>query len=396
MLGDEFRSTDRMSRILYDGSFLAYPLRIGDTVRNLGLAESALALASYLRASLPPRGRAETFEEWVCQRFGRRLYDRFFAEYTEKVWGVPGSEIRAEWAAQRIQGLSFVRAVASSVLGVNGSKTLIRSFHYPRRGPGMMWERVADVVAEGGGVVELGAAVERLNHRDGRILSVCAGGEEIAVEQVLSSMPISHLVARLEPSPPDEVLTAAAGLRHRSMISVGLILSRTELFPDQWIYVHTPGVRVGRIQNYTNWSRDLVPDGATSSLGMEYFCDQGDALWAMSDGDLRRLATVELERLGLATAEDVADCMVIRQPMAYPMYDAGFARNLGVLRSYLEGLSNLQTIGRNGMHRYNNQDHSMLTGIHAVGNLFGESNDLWAINTEGSHHETEAPSQVET
>ena len=387
MLGDDFRTADRMSRIFYDGKFFAYPLQIGNTLRNLGLTESVRALASYLRAGLAPRRRADTFEEWVSRRFGRRLYDRFFAGYTEKVWGVPGSEIRAEWAAQRIQDLSLPRAVANAVLGVNGSSTLIRSFQYPRLGPGMMWERFAETVTDLGGRVELNAEVERLRHRDARVESAVVGGDRIAVDQVLSSMPISHLVSRLEPSAPDEVLAAAAGLRYRAMISVGLIVERTDLFPDQWIYVHSPQVRVGRIQNFTNWSRDLVPDAATSSLGMEYFCDDGDTLWAMSDGELRRLAAAELEILGLAAAGDVTDGMVIRQPMAYPLYDDGFRHNLGVLRDYLGGFKNLQTMGRNGMHRYNNQDHSMLTGIYAAGNLFGQDHDLWAVNTERSHHE---------
>jgi protoporphyrinogen oxidase len=387
MLGGDFLTTERLSRILYDGKFFAYPLQVGDTLRKLGPVESARAVASYLRSGLSRRGRAETLEEWICQRFGRRLYDRFFAAYTEKVWGMPGSEIRAEWAAQRIQNLSLLRAVAGSVLGANGANTLIRSFQYPRLGPGMMWERFAEAVAELGGRVELNAEVERLHHRDRRVISVVAGGEEIAVDHVLSSMPIAHLAARLEPAAPDEVLAAAAALRHRAMISVGLIVSRNHLFPDQWIYVHSPGVRVGRIQNYTNWSPDLVPDPGASSLGLEYFCDEGDALWAMADAELRRLAASELESLGLAAARDVVDGMVIRQPMAYPVYDEDFSHHLGLLRSFLGRLDNLQTMGRNGMHRYNNQDHSMLTGLYAAGNLFGERHDLWAVNTERAHLE---------
>jgi protoporphyrinogen oxidase len=253
----------------------------------------------------------------------------------------------------------------------------------------MMWERFAAVLTSSGGEIRLGAEVERLHHAAGVVAAVTAGGERIAVDQVLSSMPITHLVARLDPPPPDEVLAAAASLRHRSMISVGLILGRDRLFPDQWIYIHDPQVLVGRIQNFTNWSPDLVPDPATSSVGMEYFCDQGDRLWAMSDGDLVRLAASELERIGLAAAGDLLDGMVIRQPLAYPMYDDRFPPNLGILRSYLATLGNLQTMGRNGMHRYNNMDHSMLTGSLAAANLLGGRHDLWSVNTERSYHEAE-------
>jgi protoporphyrinogen oxidase len=389
MLGDDFRLTERLSRIHYGGRFFRYPLRIGNTLRNLGALESVAAVASYLRAGLTPRRPAETFEEWVSQRFGRRLYDRFFAGYTEKVWGVPGSQIRAEWAVQRIQDLSLLKAVSGAIIGSNGSRSLIERFHYPRLGPGMMWERFAAVLTSSGGEIRLGAEVERLHHAAGVVAAVTAGGERIAVDQVLSSMPITHLVARLDPPPPDEVLAAAASLRHRSMISVGLILGRDRLFPDQWIYIHDPQVLVGRIQNFTNWSPDLVPDPATSSVGMEYFCDQGDRLWAMSDGDLVRLAASELERIGLAAAGDLLDGMVIRQPLAYPMYDDRFPPNLGILRSYLATLGNLQTMGRNGMHRYNNMDHSMLTGSLAAANLLGGRHDLWSVNTERSYHEAE-------
>jgi protoporphyrinogen oxidase len=394
MLGEDLRITDRLSRIFYDEKFYAYPLQIGNTLRNMGVVESAAACLSYLRAGLTPKRKADTFEEWVSQRFGRRLYERFFAGYTKKVWGVPGSEIGAEWASQRIQDLSFFKAVANALFGFGGSSTLIRSFLYPRFGPGMMWEAFSDSVVEHGGSVELRAEVERLRHRDGFITSVEVGGEEILVDQVLSSIPICHLVARLDPPAPDEVLDAAAGLRHRSLISVGLILDRDGLFPDQWIYVHSPKVQVGRIQNYTNWSRDLVPDPNTSSLGMEYFCDVGDSLWVMSDLELRRLATAELEMLGLAAAREVVDGMVIRQPMAYPLYDDDFQHNLDVLRSYLGGFANLQTMGRNGMHRYNNMDHSMVTGIYAAGNIFGEGRNLWAVNTERSYHEDQYKSRV--
>jgi protoporphyrinogen oxidase len=391
MLGDEFIKVPRLSRIYYNGRFFHYPLSLANVIRNLGVKESLLILGSYGKACLSPPGPEETFEDWVTTRFGRRLYRAFFKTYTEKVWGIPCSEIRADWAAQRIRGLSFIGAVANALFGTRKVKSLINEFHYPRLGPGQMWEAFRKRVEAGGGQVHLDTAIRAI-HRDGfRVsgLTVEEGGQarEVPAEQVISSMPVSQLVTYLRPAAPPEVLAAAAGLKYRDFLIVTLIVNQAELFPDNWIYIHTPEVRVGRIQNFKSWSRDLVPDPDKTSLGMEYFCSRGDDLWGLPDAELIRLATRELEQLGLARAADVEDGHVIRQPRAYPVYDADYRRHLEVLKGYLADFDNLQTVGRNGMHRYNNQDHSMLCGLYAARNLLGGRHDLWEVNTERSYYE---------
>jgi protoporphyrinogen oxidase len=391
--GDAFREVKRLSRIYYGGRFYDYPLTIGNVLANLGPAESARITASYLRRRLSPCPVEDTFETWVTNRFGDRLYNTFFRPYTEKVWGIPCSEIRAEWAAQRIAGLSLRHAVAAA-LGANGSaRSLIHSFHYPELGPGQMWERFAAAVEQAGGRVNLGSEVMRLGRSGDRVVQVDvmtgAHRETLAVEQVISSLPLGHLVARLDPPPPPGVVAAAGRLRHRSLIVVGLIV-RTggPLFPDQWIYIHGPRHRVGRIQNYRNWSPAMSPDPAAAALGMEYFCSVGDELWGMPDAALADLAGRELEALGLAPAAAVTGAKVLREPLAYPVYDEGYRAALDTVRGWLASIANLQTVGRNGMHRYNNQDHAMLTGLLAARNLLGERHDLWQVNTEQSYHET--------
>jgi len=391
VLGEDFRQVSRLSRIFYNGRFFPYPLSIAVTLRNLGPLESFRILCSYLKVRLSPGGREESFEEWVTARFGRRLYRMFFKSYTEKVWGIPWSEIRADWAAQRIRDLSLVTVVAHALFGVRGVKTLIDAFHYPRLGPGQMWERFREAVEEGGGRIQLGTPIVAINRRGSRVVSATIGqGErirEVAADHVISSMPIGCLLKSLRPEAPAEVLWAADGLKYRDFIVVPLIINKADLFPDNWIYIHTPEVRVGRIQNFKNWSEDMVPDRSKTCLGMEYFCTRGDDLWRMGDAELIALATRELEALGLAAASDVEDGHVVRQPEAYPVYNTEYHRHLGVIREYLTGFENLQVIGRNGMHRYNNQDHSMLCGLYAARNLRGARHDLWEINTERSYHE---------
>ncbi len=408
ILGDEFVQTPRLSRIFYQGKFYPYPLNITQTLKNLGPVESARILASYLWTQLrQPYPEPENLEEWVTNRFGPRLYRTFFKTYTEKVWGIPCTKIRADWAAQRIKGVSLTSAVRQALTGKSSEASLIDTFQYPIEGPGMMWERATEHVERLGGEVRMETEVVRLAHEPdaaGRptvhtvtVRSAEGEEEEVAVEHVVNSMPITHLVRRLDPAPPAEVLAAADGLSYRDFLIVSLVVDREHLFPDNWIYIHSPEVQVGRIQNFKNWSPAMVPDPAKTCVGMEYFCTRGDGIWTADDADLIDLATRELEHIGLAAAADVEDGTVIRQPMAYPVYDGTYKQNLAVIRDYLETFSNLQTTGRAGMHRYNNQDHSMLTAILAARNILAardgtaepgaETLDLWDVNVERSYHE---------
>lgn len=391
LLGDDLLRVTRLSRIYYRHRFYRYPIELFNALGNLGLRESGLTLLSYLRARLFPYPVEENFEQWVSNRFGRRLFRMFFKTYTEKVWGIPCQMIHAEWAAQRIKGLSLVSALLGTFVRSNNVKSLIHEFYYPRLGPGMMWERFRQVIEQGGGQVRTNTEGVRLNRDGNRITSVETQGRgehlALAAEQLISSIPLSDLIVRIRPLPPDEVVQAARALHYRAFIIVELILNREHVFPDHWIYVHSPEVRVGRIQNFKNWSAAMVPDSRKTSLGMEFFCDEGDDLWRMTDVALIAQAVRELELLGFADADDIEDGVVLRQTKAYPVYDPGYREQLQVIRRYLDSIENLQTLGRNGMHRYNNQDHSMLTGILAARNILGEKNDLWDVNTERSYYE---------
>ncbi len=391
MLGDDFIRVSRQSRIYYKDKFYDYPLNLLNTLSNLRLIESSAILLSYVKWKMFPYREEESLDKWVTNRFGRRLYRTFFQSYTEKVWGIPCSKIHADWAAQRIKGLSLKSVLSNVFFKGNHVKSLIDEFYYPRLGPGMMWQRFQEKVESQGGQVYLNTKVVRVR-REGRqikSINVQRGEKKIEIfgENFISSMPITALIKKLDPPPPYKVLRAAENLSYRAFILVGLIINQTELFSDNWIYIHSPDVKVGRIQNFKNWSADMVPDPAKTSLGMEYFCSEGDDIWRMSDANLIQLATAELTSLKLAEASDVVDGVVIRQPKAYPVYDANYRQFLQTVQDFLANIDNLQTIGRNGMHRYNNQDHSMLMGMLAVRNLFGEKHDLWQVNTERSYYE---------
>ena len=393
MLGEDFLKVGRMSRIYYRGRFFNYPLGFANALMNLGLVESSLIMLSYLKAQIWSHPQEENFEQWVSNRFGRRLYQTFFQTYTEKVWGTPCQKIRADWAAQRIKGLSLIVAVSNALFGVQRVKTLINEFRYPLRGPGMMWQRFQDAIEANGGTVRVNTDAVGLRHEDGRVVSVnySDGGEPVAIpaDEVISSIPITRLVALLDPAAPRHVLDAATSLSYRAFVLVGLIVDRETLFPDQWIYVHSPDVRVGRIQNLKNWSAAMVPDPKKTSVAMEYFCNEYDETWTMLDTDLIKLASEELSRLGLADTDDILDGFVIRQPKAYPVYDDAYKEQLMVIRDFLATFDNLQTVGRNGMHRYNNMDHSMLTGMLAARNLSGENHDLWEIGEQEEYLEAD-------
>ena len=391
LLGADFLRRRRLSRIYFNGRFYQYPLSLANVMGNLGIIESLRIVASYVGAELRPLHPEETFEQWVVNRFGRRLFNTFFKTYTEKVWGIPCAEIRAEWAAQRIKGLSFTAAVANALFRRRNVRSLIEEFHYPRLGPGQMWERCRDRVEALGGRVLLRTPVRGFRWEGRRVTAVRVGeGEivrELEAEHYISSLPLDRLVLTMDPPPSTQILQAARGLRYRDFILVALVVNRSQLFPDNWVYVHAPEVRVGRIQNFKNWSPDMVPDPTRTCLGMEYFCTRDDDLWRTEDTRLVELAARELEQLGLAQSVDVEKGCVIRQPKAYPIYDGDYRGHLRVLQDFLAGFENLQTIGRNGMHRYNNQDHSMLCGLFAARNVLGTGYDLWEVNTERSYYE---------
>jgi len=393
VLENDFIKVNRISRIYYKNRFYNYPLSFFNAISNLGVLEGLLILMSYLKAKALPNGKEDSLEQWITNRFGHRLYQTFFKTYTEKVWGISCSKIQADWAAQRIKGLSLKSILYDAVLRGNrkGAKTLIREFHYPVHGPGMMWQNMQKRIEQLGGEVMLNTRAIRLQCKAGQIQAILMKreGKEIRLPggSFISSIPLNELILQMDPPPPDPVLRAAKNLRYRDFILVGLILDQPKLFPDNWIYVHSPDVKVGRIQNFKNWSAAMVPDTNKTSLGMEYFCTRGDEIWEMSNEDLIQMATREIQKLGLAKQATVEDGIVIRQPKAYPIYDRDYRQNVQTIRAFLETIGNLQTIGRNGLHRYNNQDHSMLTAKMAVANLFGESHDLWAANAEQSYYE---------
>ncbi len=393
--GEDFVLRPRLSRIFYRGKYYDYPLKIFNALSNMGPVEAAKIMLSYVKWRLSPHPEEENFEQWVTNRFGRRLFEHFFKSYTEKVWGIPCTEIRADWAAQRIKNLSLTKAVLNALTGANDTTSLIEEFEYPRLGPGQMWERFRDKVRKNGGEVRMKSAVTRIFRDGNRVTAVEVAdfsGDEarayrIAADWFVNSMSVRDLVRAFDPPPPPEVVAAGERLNYRDFLIVTLILDHPDPFPDNWIYIHAPEVKVGRIQNFRSWSPDMVPDPDKASIGMEYFCHEGDGLWTSSDADLIAQASRELEYLGLAKVSNVVDGAVIRQPKAYPVYDGEYRDALDTVRKWILTLENFQTVGRNGMHRYNNQDHSMLTAMLAARNIAGERHDLWNVNVERSYHE---------
>jgi len=419
MLGPEdFLLRRRLSRIYYEGTYYDYPIHLGNAIRGLGLVESMRSGLSFLWVRVHPPKDVDTFEGWTARAFGWRLYRKFFKAYTEKVWGIPAAEIKADWAAQRIKSLTLGNVIRNA-FAPNHNKTritsLIEEFHYPRLGPGMMWERARELVEAQGSKVLLGTRLESIRRCDGRAVTAVTrsvakqGVTAAAVEateateatetaswpfdHLISSMPLSELVQAMDPPAPEEVQQAARALRYRDFLTVALVLPADRGFPDNWIYVHSDKVRVGRVQNFGSWSADLVKEGRTC-LGLEYFVFEDDALWSMTDDDLVALGTRELATLGLVRPADVEKGFVVRMPKAYPVYDAGYHLKVQAIREWLEAETpNVHPVGRNGMHRYNNQDHSMLTAMLTVANLYGEPFDTWAVNVESDYHEQQVGRQ---
>jgi protoporphyrinogen oxidase len=410
LLGDDMLVRPRSSRILYGGKFYAYPLKAGEALRNLGILEATRCVASYLYARCFPVKRPRSFEDWVGNQFGRRLFGIFFKTYTEKVWGMSCSEISADWAAQRIKGLSLASAIWNALLPKKEAKdrtkqikTLIGSFRYPRKGPGMMWDAAARGVREQGGRIVMGmraTGVVRLSEpgaggvRGKWLLHYTdANGAAHSVESdhVISTAPMRELVRGLRPEPPASVRQAAESLKYRDFLTVALIVRPSLKFDDNWIYIHEPGVKVGRVQNFASWSPELVPDADLACYGLEYFCFEGDGLWSSSDAELIRLGSQELVQLGLAKEGDVLDGHVVRQPKAYPVYDDDYASHVATIKSYVEEhCTNLHLVGRNGMHKYNNQDHAMMTAMLVARNILAgrQVYDVWHVNQDAEYHES--------
>jgi protoporphyrinogen oxidase len=402
ILGSHFLRRARLSRIYYNRKFFDYPLKPLNALAGLGLWQSICIVLSYLRWQIRPYPREDTFEQWVTNRFGRRLFRIFFKAYTEKVWGISCSELKAEWAAQRIKDLSLKTVLLSMFVKPKHTiRTLIDQFDYPERGPGMMWNAVKAEVEKRGGSVRLGMNVAAVYRQGTRVESVLVANnghrEVIRGTDFISSMPLTEFIKKLDPAPPSKVLQAAEKLKYRDFLTVCLIVNKANLFSDNWIYVHDPEVKVGRIQNFKNWSPHMVPDPTKSSLGLEYFCSEGDDLWKLSDAELIELGKRELDRIGLVAPADIEDGCVFRVPKAYPIYDSEYRDYLDTVKNFVGGLDNYQTIGRNGLHRYNNQDHAMVTGMLSVRNLlFGEKNDVWSVNTDQEYHEEIRGAESET
>ena len=423
---------NRLSRIYFNGKFFSYPLKADfSTAMKLGPLRVGRMIGSYAAARAFPRAPEDTLEDFLVNRFGNNLYQTFFHEYTEKVWGVPCNQIGADWGAQRIKGLSIRKALTHAVkskLGLTGKglggkglggaaeTSLIERFLYPKLGPGQMWETVAEEVRKLGGTIMMNHKAVALAHAEGRIKAVTAASsvnrlsETIPADHVVSTMPVVDLLAAMRPGVPQAVGRAAGGLQYRDFMTVGLLLRRlektagaipgspTNLVPDNWIYIQEPGVRVGRLQFFNNWSPYMVRDPNTVWVGMEYFCSEGDDLWTMPESAAVSLGIAELEKIGFAKPESLIDSVVIRVPKAYPGYYGSY-KEFATIRSFTDTIANLFLVGRNGMHRYNNQDHSMLTARYAVESIVQGKTDksaIWDVNIDDDYHEQDAAKTPQT
>ncbi|MGL6075997.1 MAG: NAD(P)/FAD-dependent oxidoreductase [Fimbriiglobus sp.] len=403
ILPDDMLDRPRSSRIFYNGQFFEYPLKAGEALSKLGIFESTRCVLSYMWKQVFPTKNPRNFEEWVSNQFGTRLFNIFFKTYTEKVWGMSCKEISADWAAQRIKGLSLKSAIMNALFKPKAKsrgsviKTLISTFRYPRLGPGMLWEACAEKTKTMGGEIQMGRKVVGL-HRDTEndcwvINHQGPDGqyEHLIAKHVISTAPMRQLVNGISPQVSETTKTAANSLKYRDFLTVAIVLKDKDQFTDNWIYIHDPKVKVGRVQNFKSWSPEMIPDPTLNCYGLEYFCFEGDGLWASKDEDLIELAKKELAQIGLANPEDVVEGCVVRQPKAYPVYDDDYAKHVETIRQELdEKFPNLHLIGRNGMHKYNNQDHAMMTAMLCVENIKAGSNkfDLWQVNGDAEYHES--------
>lgn len=412
ILPNDMLDRPRSSRIFYGGKFFSYPLKAFEALMKLGVIKSILCVLSYAKARMFPVPNPTNFEDWVTNQFGKRLFNTFFRSYTEKVWGIPCKEISADWAAQRIKGLSLGSAIKNALLPKKQPKdpnqiikTLINCFKYPRKGPGMMWEECARKTQALGGNIEMGAKVVGCEYDDAtstwtlRYKDQAGNVHALESEHVISSAPMRELVNGIQPSVSDAAKQAANSLKYRDFLTVMLILKNRDAFEDNWIYIHDPKVKVGRIQNFRSWSPEMVPDPELACYGLEYFCFENDGLWDSTDEELIQLAKSELVQIGLAKDGDLLDGTVVRQKKAYPVYDDDYAKHVATVRDELDArFPNLHLVGRNGMHKYNNQDHAMMTAMLCVENILADTKlyDLWQVNGDAEYHEAGEESQEVT
>ena len=406
ILPDDFIERPRMSRIFYDGKFYSYPLKAFEALTNLGIFRSIMCVLSYVKSRTFPHPDPKTFEQWVVNQFGEKLFSIFFKTYTEKVWGMACNEISADWAAQRIKGLSLSTAIFDALkrsfsLGKREQndgmavKSLLENFRYPRLGPGMMWDAARDKFLVQGGTLSMGQTLKSLRYDEAQGFWIVTsqdgeGNEEVVrARHVISSAPIPQLVAAISPAPA--TIANAAQLRFRDFLTVALMVRSQDLFPDNWIYIHDPKVKVGRIQNFRSWSPEMVPDPEMACVGLEYFCFEGDGLWNARDEELVELAKKELAYLGLTQPEMVTGGCVVRQEKAYPVYDDAYKSHVEAVRESLDArYPTLHLVGRNGMHKYNNQDHAMMTAMLTVKNIQANEKlyDIWNVNEDAEYHES--------
>lgn len=393
-LGKKFLTRSRLSRIYYKNRFFSYPLKPMNAFFGLGIIASLEIIASYVWSRLFPYKEEKNYEQWVSNRFGKKLYKTFFKTYNEKLWGLPCTELQAEWVAQRIKGLSLTSAIKNAVFPDRGNKikTLISKFNYPRYGPGMMYEKIAENIKKIGGKIIMEEEIVKINHNNFRIVSVITkdknnNKKEYRSDYFLSSMPITELIKRISPSVPQDILKAAHDLRYRSLLTINVILNSPSPFPDTWIYIHASEVKMGRIQNFYNWSPYMLENKNKTALGLEYFCTEGDTFWKTSDKELIKIGIEELEKIELGKKLDFLDGFVARTPKAYPVYDMAYLDNINLIKDYLKKFINIQPIGCYGMFKYNNMDHSILTGLYAAENILGGKHDIWNVNVDQEYYE---------
>jgi protoporphyrinogen oxidase len=408
ILPDDFITRPRLSRIYYSGKYYSYPLKAFEALWNLGIFRSVKCVLSYMYAKATPIKNPKTFHQWVRNQFGEELFSIFFRTYTEKVWGMSCDDISADWAAQRIKGLSLGGAIWNALTrnlrrkGGKQVKTLIESFEYPSKGPGMMWEAAANKIRAAGGDIRMGEDITGVSYDKSKrlwtVTSRARDGEvrEFTAKHVVSSAPVNELMNKLQPSPISRL--QARELKYRDFFVVALICKKPDMFPDNWIYIHDPSVKVGRVQNFRSWSPDLVPEEGMSCLGLEYFCFEGDGLWNARDQDLIKLAKSEAAKIGLVTDKEVVDACVVRQQKAYPVYDEHYKAHVEEVRLDIQlNYPNLHLVGRNGMHKYNNQDHAMMTGMLTAKNILAGRNihDVWNVNEDAEYHEAGSSGEQE-
>ena len=394
-LGNDFQAVNRLTRIYYNNKFFNYPIKAGDVITKLGVFELSHAMFSYLGSKFRINAKEDTFEDWISNKFGRKLFKTFFKTYTEKVWGIPCDQIGAEWAAQRIKGLDIIQVIKNSfnLTGKGSIKTLVDQFDYPVKGAGQMYEAWADEITRAGGKIILNATVKKIHTTDHKITSVIYNVDnteyEITANQYFSSIPLTHFFYLQASEVDKKIRNAVDALYYRDHITVDLLIDTEDVFPDQWIYIHAPEVKMARIANYNNFSKTMVKHEKKTALSVEYFVFQNEELWKMSDADVIELAKEELNLTKLVSKERVLKGWVVRETESYPTYYLGFKEHYSLLQNEIDKYSNLFPIGRGGMYKYNNQDHSIMSGLLASRNYVSKERkyNLWDINVDAEYHE---------